>query len=646
MPAISDPIAVVLPLLPWGIAIFAGCSIGQLLQKYLRTKSTLAEFRTTLEQVNPMELSERRSGMTPESVEGLRELADSSSESIRPWWRRLANGLERIELSDFGDRWFVLREPRQLLDESLLIERTFKSEENHSVPGLLTALGLLCTFLSIVWALRNVSIQNQVVTGIDGLINGLGTKFWASIAGLISSLVYVWLNRWYSSRLTMAYQSVVEDLDARFPVLTELQLQVELHREARRQSLSLKNVGKELENRFLETFNASVSAPLANSIAEGFQANLSPTMDKMAGMLERLEATIQRIEGQKQESITVELARMLSSLDDSLQKTLWEMGEQFRQSLTGSAADQFETIAATLRDTNKSMSGMKDLLATLQVALEALIQNAEQSSKAQAEEGARQLRTMIKAMENLLHRLDKSSTSNISKINESVIALIVDVSRKMEDLAGKMSDSMEKSMAHSNQALTTAVETTGTRSSVLLANLEVLLQNIERWAEEFHHASEWLLGAQVGLRQTLAVNDEALKRLHEVSEKLCTAAPLSIAETSRQSKNTESLQATASQSLRAAVAASADVFGRLEQVLDREKALLNTLDERIRRVPEEIGSRLESYTPCAKDNSDNISRVGTELILPITEAVQAQVELPKDTLAEHTDVPRKGIKEL
>jgi len=631
--------------LPWLIGAWGLYFVFQLVRRYRQTTSALKAFRAELERLGRIAEADRRAGMTLDTVEDARSLAGNSTGLAHEWWQRMIAGLERIPLSDLGDRWFLVHEPRLVLDESLLVDKSYRPEENHSVPGLLTASGLLCTFVAIVMALKNVSINQQVVTGIDGLINGLGTKFWASIAGLLSSLIFVLLDRWCHDSLTGEYRALVQDVEARFPVLSEVQLRVELYKEARRQSTSLSNISTELVNRFVEDFNRNISGPLADNIADGFQSKLSPTMEKMAGTLENLETAIRAIEGQKQESITAELGKMLNALDNALQKTLREMGEQFRQSLTGSATEQFETIAATLRDTNTSMRGMKDLLATLQVALEALIRNAEQSSRAQAEEGNRQLKAMTEAMEELLQRLDESSSSNISKVNESIAVLIVDVSKKMEDLAGRLSVSVEKAMAKSSQAVDKAVEATGTQSSAVLAKLEVLLKNIEARAEDFRHAGQSLLSAQVSFRQTFTANDEALKRLHDVSDKLRTAA-LSIAETSRQSKETENLQATAAQSLQAAVATSAEVFGHLDQLLDRQQKVLDTLDERIQKVMGEIGSGLESYTLSVKDNFDNISRVGNELIPPITEAVQAQVELLTETLEELTDVLQKGIKEL
>ncbi len=628
---------VVLPIFPWLIGTWGLYFVVQLVRRYRQTTSALKAFRVDLERLSRIDEADRRAGMSLDTVEDIRSLAGNGTSSVHEWWKRIVTGLERIPLSDFGDRWFLLHEPRLVLDESLLVDQTYRPEENHSVPGLLTASGLLCTFFAIVMALMNVSIQQQVVTGIDGLINGLGTKFWASIAGLLSSLVFVLFDRSCNASLATEYRGIVKDLEARFPVLTEVQLRVELYREARRQSTSLSNISTELVNRFVEDFNKNISGPLADNIADGFQSKLSPTMEKMAGTLENLEATIRAIEGQKQESITAELGKMLNALDDSLQNTLRAMGEQFRQSLTGSATEQFEQIAATLRSTTDSMSGMQSLLATLQVALQALIRNAEQSSREQAEEGTRQLRTMTEAMEKLLLRLDESSSSNINKINESMAVLIVDVGRKMEDLSGKMSASMVDAMEHSSRAVNQAVRTTDEQSSAILAKLNSLLGNIEARADDFRQAGQSLVSAQAAFRQTLSGNDDAMKRLQDVSDKLRTAA-LSIAETARQSKDSESMQATAAQRLQAATVASAEVFSRLDQLLDRQQKVLETLDDRIRKVMEEIGSGLESYTLSVKDNFENISRVGNELIPPITAAVQMQVQELTEALAEFTEV--------
>ncbi len=639
------PLLVALPFLPLLIGAWGLYFVLQLVRRYRQTKSALNAFRADLERLGRIAEADRRAGMTLDTVEDVRSLAGNSASSAHEWWQRIVASLERIPLSDFGDRWFLLHEPRLVLDESLLVDQTYRPEENHSVPGLLTASGLLCTFFAIVMALMNVSIKQQVVTGIDGLINGLGTKFWASIAGLLSSLILVLLDRSCHAKLAAEYRAVVQDVEVRFPVLSEVQLRVELYKEARRQSTSLSNISTELVNRFVENFNENISGPLADNIAGGFQSKLSPTLERMAGTLESLEATIRAIEGQKQESITAELGKMLNALDDSLQNTLRAMGEQFRQSLTGSATEQFEQIAATLRSTTESMSGMRSLLASLQVALQTLIQNAEQSSREQVEEGTRQLRTMTEAMEKLLLRLDESSSSNISKINESMAALIVDVGGKMEELSGKMSTSMVNAMETSSRAVNEAVRTTDEQSSAILAKLNSLLGDIEARADDFRQAGQSLVSAQAAFRQTLSGNDDAMKRLQDVSDKLRSAA-LSIAETSRQGKETEILQATAAQRLQTATAASVEVFGRLDQLLERQQKVLETLDDRLRKVMEEVGSGLESYTLSVKDNFENISRVGNELIPPITEAVQAQVEALQDTLAELTDVLQTSITDL
>ena len=248
-------------------------------------------------------------------------------------------------------------------------------------------------------------------------------------------------------------------------------------------------------------------------------------------------------------------------------------------------------------------------------------------------------------MEKLLGRLDESSNSNIVKMNGSMVVLIEDVGRKMAELSAKMSDSVQGAMENSSRAVNEAVRTTDKQSSAILAKLNSLLGNIETRSEDFREAGKALVQAQDSFRQTLTGNEDAMKRLQDVSDKLRTAA-LSIAETARQSKDTENLQSIAAERLSTATKTSAEVFGRLDQLLDRQQRVLETLDERLRNVMAEIGSGLDAYTQSVKDNFENISRVGNELIPPITQAVQSQVESLVETIEELTSVLKKSIGDL
>lgn len=60
------------------------------------------------------------------------------------------------------------------------------------LPGVFTGLGILGTFLGLVWGLEDMSVKDAAAIrqSIDLLISGMKTAFGTSIAGLILSLLW------------------------------------------------------------------------------------------------------------------------------------------------------------------------------------------------------------------------------------------------------------------------------------------------------------------------------------------------------------------------------------------------------------------------------------------------------------------------
>ena len=63
------------------------------------------------------------------------------------------------------------------------------------VPGLITGLGLLLTFVALATGLSRLHADGAGITGIAGLVNGLAGKFLTSIVGLVCANVFLLLER-------------------------------------------------------------------------------------------------------------------------------------------------------------------------------------------------------------------------------------------------------------------------------------------------------------------------------------------------------------------------------------------------------------------------------------------------------------------
>jgi hypothetical protein len=85
------------------------------------------------------------------------------------------------------------------------------------VPSLLTGFGLLMTFVAICLGLSRLHADGAVITGVQGLVNGLAGKFLTSIVALVCANVFVLIERPTVRRLLARHGEFVALVDESFP---------------------------------------------------------------------------------------------------------------------------------------------------------------------------------------------------------------------------------------------------------------------------------------------------------------------------------------------------------------------------------------------------------------------------------------------
>jgi len=104
-----------------------------------------------------------------------------------------------------------------ILSKPALVDAHLNADFYNSVPGILTGVGLLMTFVAILDGLSHVTVgANMEVHGISGLINGLSGKFVSSIVAVGCAVLFVFVERASYAGPTRAYQEFLARLNARF----------------------------------------------------------------------------------------------------------------------------------------------------------------------------------------------------------------------------------------------------------------------------------------------------------------------------------------------------------------------------------------------------------------------------------------------
>ena len=95
--------------------------------------------------------------------------------------QEFCEGLKRKEIDI--DKYFSLVN---------IIEIPSKRKKAELVPGILTALGILGTFLGLLIGLSelNTTSNDNLTASVGTVINGMTLAFWTSIFGILSSLIW------------------------------------------------------------------------------------------------------------------------------------------------------------------------------------------------------------------------------------------------------------------------------------------------------------------------------------------------------------------------------------------------------------------------------------------------------------------------
>lgn len=200
-----------------------------------RALAAYERFLAALADVKPASERERANGLSAEKMAAIRRKAVLLPGKPREWWSAIEESLEPYTSINGEEGFFLTRSVSECLPEEQVVDPFYHSRFHESVPGILTALGLLATFVAILMALAGVTYNVRdplhPVSGIDQLINGLSGKFLSSIIALLLSVVFTVLERKACEQpLRDAYDALIKRCKDVFPFLTQSRILLDIQR--------------------------------------------------------------------------------------------------------------------------------------------------------------------------------------------------------------------------------------------------------------------------------------------------------------------------------------------------------------------------------------------------------------------------------
>jgi hypothetical protein len=586
---------------------------------------------------------ERADGLRLERIEAMRGKVRQSGQEVKEWWGTVEGDLQCYVRNDGKERWYSANVARELFPYEEIFAG-YDEASHQAVPGLLTALGLLGTFVALLLGLAHLEYTEKAVTGLKELINALSGKFFTSVLALAASVLFVIIERFIcEASLEKLYRQLCHHFDQIFPRIRPEKLLIDIQKYSSHQATSLANISSDLVGQFTGAFRTQIVPSLADGLAQQLTAQLLPAVQKMEGALERLES-------QKQDSVVGEIRNLVKTLETSITGALKDMGQQFHEQLTGSAQNEFTTVQNTLASTSQMLGQMNSQFELTRSALSELVQAANVSSNNQARTSQEQTQALQELMRGLIDELGRNASSNLQNIAGALTTVVSDLTHKVEGVSESMVRTVGNMAAQSQATADSLVSKTGEWTEATTQRLQSLLDSVQARSEEFSAAGRSLLEAKLVLSEVLNKNAEALRSMEAAARQVegYTTALTVVGRNAddilhRQTeavvhsrKVVEDLKETGAQNQR--------ILEQYRRVLEEAKTIFGGLDQQVEKVLNTVNAGMRDYVQTVENNFGVIVKHSNDFLPEISRTLQTQTQQLERQLDELTSVFDRALK--
>lgn len=311
----------------------------------------------------------------------------------------------------------------------------------NAVPQVLTSIGIIGTFASILTSLQGLNSGNIDEVFIKQLVASLALGFWASLAGIFSAVLFTIIEKARTNKVNCLLAKINQFIHQSFPKMTVENILIE-------QSHTLRNLSVDIQTSISNGFTqvtGGLGAALADvlddetktAIKQGVSASfteltniLTNIRDESRGLHEELEQLKQAKEQMfnNLKSITAEQQKMQSNIDIQ-NRALVETLQTFDQALAS-----FSNAAAQMDSAGKITNKLADSANLISAASDIMSQSVIQSGQISAThiEQIKKLTSSIKSeydglssdVETWVNQSNEHLTKNLVGFDKSISAVL------------------------------------------------------------------------------------------------------------------------------------------------------------------------------------------------------------------------------
>ena len=326
------------------------------------------------------------------------------------------------------------------------------------IPDIFTSLGILGTFIGLVWGLKNFepSSYETMTNSVSSLVAGIKVAFLTSIYGIAFAIIY-----------TSGMKSVFSDMNEKLQAFLE-KFHIYVLPTAENESRNLMVASQKLQVKAMKQMAEQLSAEMAQS----FEKAINPTFQKMNESLDVLT-----------ESVT-------SCQQDVMQEIL----RSFLREMNGSFKMQFKDFNDALAQLKKAQKENTEYTTNL---YHTMSDQLNSSYERQSET----MKDMVNELGNAQGRY-MSTASRIAQDNQEIQKMQQQDYQRVADYLKEAEKTSAKFWVACNQTMQRYVETASQGMDVLKANRQVM-EELEKRLADFASCQDKTLQTMEEVRRLL-----------------------------------------------------------------------------------------------------------------------------------------------
>ncbi len=637
------------------------------LNKYVRSKERLDWLYGLLNELERDDIAHRREDLLNE--------AKKRDKDIGFLWMEFDETLVEVQKNDRIEIRNTL-DAAHFFNTHTLASGVTENRLVAAVPGFLTALGVIGTFIGLQLGLSQLELGagvdvNEMQDGVAGVVEGAKIAFLTSVWGVFLSVIFNFGEKWLEQSTRKKIRSIEYIVDKLFPrIRPEEQLQ-NISENSNESREVLQGLAEQIGERMQEavvTATQGIQSSLENSLSE----IMAPAINKLVettsegnqkaldGLLENFMEGFGRAGNQQRDALD-DVSIRVNSAVDSMQTTMSNFVEQLQKS----QAESGDREKALIADISNQVSGLTSQSEAIHEKLTRFVENHvdEMSSQMQKREDASAKRdtelvqtiksqvdeliensryqgeTLTNFVQTQLNGLTQSFNERDAKVKDIEDERLRAYEARSDEFQKKLSSFFESQISSMGSQIETREQASADREkelvSVIRAQIDELVNNSRAQGETLTSFVESQLS---GLTKNF---DEREKRSNELEQ----ARNLKI------EQQTQAISSLSNEILRSVEKSVSDQVATVKQLIAQGQTLQNSINSSVDASAQATQAMRESSTELrvSADNmrvlSSHVNDAGNKLSGAIKEAVESTADLANQNQmsAEKMEILREEL---